>query len=201
MAALYALLASGAPRRFLTAYILAGLAFTVAFGLLVVWAFDGISVGAGTSETKGVVELAAGATALAFAFLVHVGRLGGRAGAEAPKAPDRWARLLEERITPRRAALAGPATHLPGLFYFIALNVIAAHGPSRLEGLAEVLVYNLIWFALPIGALAVCIVRPASARAIVGAVQRWTKEHSRLIITMVAAVVGAALVVRGLLTI
>lgn len=200
MAALYALLASGAPRRLLTAYILAGMAFTVAFGLLVVWAFDGISVGAGTSETKGVVELVAGAAALVLALLVHVGRLGGRVGAEAPKAPDRWARVLEERITLRTAALAGPATHIPGLFYLIALNVIAAHGPTRLEGLAEVLVYNLIWFALPIGALAVCIVRPASARAIVGAVQRWTKEHSRGIITVVAAVVGAALVVRGLLT-
>ena len=102
------------------------------------------------------------------------------------------------RPSPRTSP--GAATHLPGLFYLIALNVIAAHGPGRVEGLAEVLVYNLIWFALPIGALAVCIVRPASARTIVGAVERWTKEHSRLIITVVAAVVGAALVVRGVLT-
>lgn len=200
VAALYALLASGAPRRLITAYILAGLAFTIAFGLLVVWAFDGVSIGAGTSETKGIVELLAGAAALTLAFLVHAGRIGGRAGAEAPQAPDRWARLLEERITLRTAALAGPATHIPGLFYLIALNVIAAHGPGRLEGLVEVLVYNLVWFALPIGALAVCIVRPEAARAAVGGVQAWTKDHSRMIITVVAAGVGAALVLRGLLT-
>lgn len=201
VAALYALLAADAPRRLITAYILAGLAFTVTFGLLVVWAFDGVSLGGGTDTRTGVIYVAAGVVGLALAALVHSGRISWHAGAEAPEASGRWARLLEGRLTVRTAALAGPVTHIPGLFYLIALNVVAADAPRRVAGLLEVAIYNLVWFALPIGALAICIVRPDTAREIVGGVQQWSKEHTRTIITVAAAAVGAALVLRGLLTI
>ena len=200
LAAVYALLAAPAPRRLLTAYVIAGLAFTIAFGLLVIWAVGGITAGAGTSTTKGIVELVAGLLAIVFAVLVHTGRVTWRQGAEAPDTPRRWERLLEGRLTLRTALIAGPATHIPGLFYLIALNVIAAHGSKALEGAFEVLIYNVIWFALPLGALVVCIVRPGTARGIVGAVADWSKDHSRQIVVAVAAGVGAVLVVRGLLT-
>lgn len=201
IAALCALLAAPGPRRLLTAYVLAGLAFTVAFGLLVIWAFQGIAVGAGTSTTNGTVDVVAGAVAILFAVLVRAGRIAWHPGSEAPDAPRRWERLLEGRLTLRTAAVAGPVTHIPGVFYLIALNVIAAHGPEPLAGALEVLVYNVVWFALPLRALAVCIVRPAAARGIVGEVERWSKDHSRLLVTVVAAGVGAVLVVRGLLTV
>ncbi len=198
VAALYALLAAPAPRRLITAYIIAGLAFTIAFGLLVIWAIGGIDVGAGTSRTKGIVDLLAGGALLTLAVLVQTGRVGWRVGAEAPETPRRWSRLIEGRLTLRTALLAGPATHIPGLFYLVALNVISAHDPRRLAGVVEIVIYNLIWFALPIAALAVCIVRPASARELVGAIQRWSKDHSRLLIAVVCGGVGLALTIRGI---
>jgi hypothetical protein len=133
-------------------------------------------------------------------MLVHTRRVGWRFGAEAPETPPRWSQLLEGRLTLRTAILAGPATHIPGLFYLIALNVIAAHDPNRLPGLIEILIYNLIWFTLPIAALAVCIVRPEAARTLVGDIQQWSKDHSRLMIVVVTAGVGATLVMRGILT-
>jgi hypothetical protein len=90
---------------------------------------------------------------------------------------------------------------VPGLFYLAALNIIAAHDVTAAAEVLEVLVYTAIWFALPIGALAVSIVRPDSARDAVAAVNTWARDHFRGIVIAVSLVVGAVLVVRGVLTI
>jgi hypothetical protein len=83
--------------------------------------------------------------------------------------------------------------------------LLASDVPRRLmgayvgAGLAELVVYNLIWFAIPIAALAVCFVRPAAARDAVQAIQDWTRRHARTIVVVVAFVVGGVLVLRGVL--
>ena len=53
LAAVYAILSHSAPRRLMTAYVIAGLAFTVAFGVIVVGAFHGIHISAGTEPAFG----------------------------------------------------------------------------------------------------------------------------------------------------
>ncbi len=58
----------------------------------------------------------------------------------------------------------------------------------------------MIWFVIPIGALVVCIIEPAAALEAVGAIEAWTKRHSRPIILVVTFGVGAGLLIRGLLT-
>jgi len=201
LAAVYALLATAAPRRLMTVYIATGLLFTVLFGVLVVLAFHGIDTGAGTNQARGVAEIVSGALVLVFAVAVLTGRIGGRHPADAPKPVGRWGRLLEHKLTLRTAALLGPVTHIPGLFYLVALNVVVAHQPTAVEGLLEILLYNAIWFLVPIGALVVCIVEPASARKVVGLIQEWTKAHARVIVLVVSFGAGAALLLRGLLTI
>ena len=199
LAAVYAVLSTGAPRRLLTVYIAAGLAFTVTFGLLVVLAFHGISFSSGSSRARGIAEIAGGAAMLAFAAGVSSGRIGERHPDDAPGPSQRLSRLLDRRLTLRTAAIAGPATHIPGLFYLVALNVIVAHDPSAASGLLEVLLFNAIWFAVPLCALVVCVVEPAMARTIVGAIQEWTTDHARTIVIVAACSVGAALIVHGLL--
>ena len=62
------------------------------------------------------------------------------------------------------------------------------------------MLYNAIWFAVPLCALVVCVVEPATARTAVGAIQTWTSDHARTIVVVVAAGAGAALIVHGLLT-
>lgn len=200
LAAVYALLATDAPRRLMTVYIASGLAFTVSFGLLVVLAFHGINTSSGNDETKGIAEILSGVVVLAFATAVLSGRIGGRHPDDTTGLRGRWSRLLDHRLTLRTAALAGPVTHIPGLFYLVALNVVVAHNPSVVDGLLEILLYNGIWFLVPIGALVVCIARPETAREAVGAIQEWTSAHARAIVLVVSFGVGAALVVRGLLT-
>jgi hypothetical protein len=201
LAAVYALVSAQEPRRLMISYVVTGLVFTVGFGMLVIWAFHGLQLNSGTNRTKGIADIAGGIIVLAFALSVATGRVGGPRPADAPKAPGRWDKLKEHRLTPRVAALAGPATHIPGIFYLIALNVIVADNPKVGEGLVAVLIYNVIWFAVPIIALVLCIVDPDTARAMVGAIDAWTKRHARTIVAVVSCGVGAGLVVRGALTV
>jgi len=200
LAAVYVLLSSTSPRRLMIVYITTGLAFTIGFGLLVIWAFNGVDINSGSDKTKGIVELAGGILVLAFALVVRTGHLGGPHPDDAPDAPARWKTLLERRLSARTAALAGPVTHIPGLFYLIALNVIAAHQPRIPDGLVEVLIYNVVWFALPIGALAICVIDPPAARRAVDGLRLWTLSHAHALLLAVSLVAGAGLVIRGVLT-
>ena len=160
LAAVYALVGGEAPRRLMLVYIGAGLVFTIGFGLLVIWAFSGVGVHSGTDRTKGVAEIVGGSVVLVFAVSCSPGASAGRTPMTRPTPPRHWESRLGAGSPHRRAAIAGPATHIPGLFYLVALNMIVAHHPNVLDGLAEVLVYNLVWFALPFGALAICVVDP-----------------------------------------
>ncbi len=198
LAAVYALLATDAPRRLMAVYVAAGLVFTVAVGVIVIGAFDGIDIGAGSGHTKAVAQLAGGVLVLVFAVGVLTGRVGGRQAEDAPKPGGRFERLREHRVTWRTAALAGPATHIPGIFYVVALNLIVSSHARTFGGLLEVLIYNVIWFAIPIAALAVCVVRPETARDAIEAIQSWTRRHAREIVLVVSFGIGAVLTVRGL---
>ena len=198
LAAVYALVSHEGRRRFMWAYVVAGLAFTVAFGAVIVGATHGIHVDSGTSKTKGIADIAGGIVALVFGVGLLTGRVGGDAG-DAPRAGGRLRSALDRRLTTHTAALAGPATHIPGLFYLIALNVIVAHQAALAEKSIALATYNAVWFALPIAALVVCIVRPASAQALVGWVAQWARDHHRGILLAASFGAGAALVIRGLL--
>lgn len=201
LAAVYTLLSGASPRRLMTAYVIAGLLFTILFGALVVWAFHGVHVSSGTNRAKGIADIAGGVIVLGFAGLMLTGRVSGPRATDAPRAPSRWERVLDRHRTLRTAAVAGPATHIPGIFYLVALNVIVAQDLSVSAGLIQILVYNVIWFALAITALAICIVRPSAARTAVEAVTGWTRQHTRTVLLVVSLVVGAALLIHGLLTV
>lgn len=201
LAAVYALLSADAPRRLMAVYVAAGLAFTVAFGLLAISVFSGIEMSAGTDRTRGIAEIVGGVLVLTFAYSVLTGRVGEVRSDDAPEPKRRWNKLHPQRLTVRIAALAGPATHIPGIFYLIALNIIIAYDARAPRRLLEVLTYNAIWFAIPLCALAVCIVAPQQAREAVAVLERWTRAHLRMILLVVSSGLGAALVVKGALTI
>lgn len=197
LAAVYALLEHKSRRALMVAYVVGGLVFTIGFGLVVVYAFHGIHIHAGTGRTKAIAEIIGGAAAVAFGVALLTGRVQGPHAREAPESGGRLQAMLDEHVTTRIAVLAGPATHIPGLFYLIALNVIAAHDPRVARGTLAVATYNAVWYALPIIALVACIMKPDAARDAIGSVDRWAREHSRSILLCVSFIVGAALVVRG----
>ena len=195
VAAVYALLSQDAPRRLMSVYVAAGLAFTLAFGAVVLAATQGIHIQSGTD--KAIADLVGGVLALVFGFGVLTGLIQGRHSGDAPG--GRVQTALGRRLTIRTAALAGPVTHIPGLFYVIALNVIIAHNAALAGQAVALVVYNAIWFALPILALLTCITDPDAARHLVSAVKRWTHDHAREILLVASFSVGTALVTRGAL--
>ena len=201
LAAVYALVSAREPRRLMLAYTVAGLVFTLGFGVLIVWAFHGISINQGTDETKGIAEIAAGIIAIVFATLVMTGRITGPQADDAPNVPSKWTAMFDRRLTMKTAAIAGPLTHIPGLFYLIALNVIVSSKPTIAGGLFAILLYNAAWFALPIAALVICFFRPESARELVEAIETWAKAHVREILIAVSYIAGGALLARGALTV
>ena len=197
LAAVYALVTQGSV-RFLWAYVVAGLAFAVAFGVLVVGVFHGIHVQAGTSGTRAVANIIGGVVILVFAVAFASGRVKRRRPVDRIEGRTDWGSRFSQRLTMRTAAIAGPLTHIPGIFYLVALNVIVAANPFLFGGLIAVLIYDVIWFAVPILALGLSIVRPAAASQMIVAVQTWTKEHGRLIVLVASFVAGTAMVIRGL---
>ncbi len=194
-AAVYALLSTPRPRRLLVAYIAAGFAWSFAIGILVVVALGGVKVEAGSSTTNSVVSLGLGAAAAGFAAGIATGRI---------ETPSRGPSTGQSRVsralrdpTLAVAAGAGIATHLPGLLYLLGLNAISESGPGLAVGTVNVLIFDAIWFAIPIAALAVALRRPAAARVALDRGSAWARRYERQLATMVFAVVGVAFALKG----
>jgi hypothetical protein len=198
IAALYALLSASHPRRVLVAYLVAGFTFSVAVGVLVVAIFQGARLDYRGTDVYAAIELLGGVAALGFAVGVGSGRRqlpardnGDREGSEIIQ------KLRNPTVT--TAAVAGVATHLPGLFYLVALNAIVAQGRSLTAGVVEVLLFNTIWFGAAIAVVVLFLLRPGAARRALARVNDWARLHSRSITVLVFAVAGSYLTVRGFL--
>jgi hypothetical protein len=200
LAAMTAIMSLESRRRLMFAYVIGGLAFSLAFGVLIVGAFHGVHLHSGTDRTRAIADISSGLVLLIFGGAILTGRFP-RQQHDAPAVRGSWtARLgLGRRLTVSVAALTGLLTHIPGLFYLLALNIIVAHNPRAAGAVLAVVVYDVVWFALPIVALAMCIVRPDAARGAVEAVQAWTSQHARTILLFTSFLVGTALIIRGAL--
>ena len=200
LAAVYAILPRTSARRLLLAFVVVGLTWTIAFGLLVIGAFHGIHLSSGNDQTRAIADIAGGVVLLVFGLLALTGHSPVRVRREAPGPGEGWQARFERRLTPTTAAVAGALTHIPGVFYLVALNVIVAHNVRAPAAIGALVTYNAIWFTIPLLALATCIVRPMAAQDLVSAVQQWARARSRAILLATAFLAGAALVVRGALT-
>lgn len=194
VAALYALLSASHPRRVLMAYIVAGFTFSVAIGVLVVAAFGGAEINYGGTVAE-LIELLAGVAALGFAAGVATGRAEPPSRRDATGAEPAMAVKLR-RPSVRTAAVAGVATHLPGLFYLVALNEIVAHSGVA-DGIVAVLVFNAIWFGAAIASVVYFMIRPGAAHRGLLRASAWARAHSRGTTIALFTVVGAYLSVSG----
>ena len=196
LAAVYALLSSPSPRVPLAAFVAAGLTFSVAIGILVVTVLHGVDLPGGPSERTAVVDILAGTARLGFAVGVGSGRMR-RPGERRTPGGERRNVTMLRRPSPRVAAVAGVATHVPGLFYLVALNAIASGQPRTGQAIVEVLAYNAIWFSVPIAAF-VLLGRPGSETlARVTRVNDWARRHEQALLVAIFATVGAYLAVKG----
>ena len=146
LAAVLVLLRAPEPRRPLLFFTAAGLAASWVVGLLVVGVFHGADVAVGGGTLTAVLDIAFGAAALGFAAGLQRGWV--QPPARRTDAAPRFARLRDP--SPRVAAAAGVATHLPGLIYLVALNAIASEQPRVIGAGLQVALYDVLWFMIPI---------------------------------------------------
>ncbi|MCD2189293.1 GAP family protein [Actinomycetospora soli] len=183
------------PARLVTAYLVGGLAVSLPVGIGAVLVFGATANTSESGAGRDVVDVLLGVAALVYAVGYATGRFG-----RAPDAgPGRFGALTERLRTPTVpvAAAAGVATNLPGLYYLAALVAILETEPGPTEAVLQVLVYNLLRFALPAAALAIVLLRPTQAQRITEAVRAFGVRHRRTLVIAALTVVGVYLVVRG----
>jgi hypothetical protein len=196
LAALYALLRTPRPRPPLIAFIVAGLAWTTLIGLLIIAVFHGVTPARHQSGVRDVVELVAGSALLGFALGIRSGRV--QSGHRSrPLGEDSAIVRSLRRPSLRVAATAGVLTHLPGLVFLVALTAIADGSPAPEQVALEVLVYNGIWFSLPIAAVLYAGRRPDEARDLMGRAEAWGGRHRRTLVMAASAALGAYLMAKG----
>jgi hypothetical protein len=197
VAAVFAMLSTRRPRRLLLAYLFAGLTFSLAIGILVVALLRGLTETTSSTTTRPVLDIALGVLSIGYAVATLVGWLPRRKTEAAPDSTA-WVRRRLQNLSPSGAGLAGVLTHLPGLVYLAALNAIAASTTAIVVGLAQVVIYNAIWFSLPIAALALSVYRPAVSRSALEELSSWARQNRKLLVLLFFGGLGAYLIVNGI---
>ena len=202
LAIVYAVLLTESPRRLLSAYLLAGAAISVVVGVLVVTAFGASTRSSEHTAGRLIVDLVLGVVAIVWAAARATGRL-----PRPRRRPDRErSSVLPDALatrlrspTPTAMAGAGLVTNLPGLYYIAALVAVLQTHPSAVGGIAQVLVYNLLRFAVPAAVLVLVIVRPDRTLELVRAVHAWGRRHATVLLVLVVGGVGIYLTGKALL--
>jgi Sap, sulfolipid-1-addressing protein len=194
LGAVYALLSAPAPRRLLTVYIVVGFAWSWLIGIFVVRVLHGVNIAAGTGQA--VIEVVLGVAALGFAAGLATGRTAPKAHPERADERSRFADALRDPSLPA-AAGAGVLTHLPGVFYLLGLNEIAATEPDLARAIADVLVFNAIWFLPAAASLLLSGWRQDSTREALGRLNRWMRSHQSALITILFSLAGAYFTLKG----
>lgn len=197
LAAAYLLLSLPRARALLLAFIVAGCVFSIVVGVLVVVGLGGINPPGRDSRFAALVDVIAGVASIAFALGVRSGSVHRRARHERSGRERAWATRIRRRPTLKAAATLGVATHIPGLFYIVAMNAIAATRPSQREAVVGVLAYTAIWFCLPIAALTAVDRRGEDIRKVIQRANEWASRHEQTLVAAVFATVGVLLLVKG----
>jgi hypothetical protein len=195
VAAVYAFLAARSPTPLLLAYLLAGLALSLSVGVAAV-AIVHVNPPPPTVATTGrdVADIVLGVLALGAAAYYGLRTPPDVPAVRRPaRAPSALRRKLSQP-TVSSAALAGVATHLPGVFYLGALAAIVAGGPSLLGGLLQVGLYNLLWYAIPLAALVSWVWRPETTGDTAARLTARVQAHRKSLIVGVSVLVGLYLI-------
>ncbi|MDN5933148.1 MAG: GAP family protein [Pseudonocardia sp.] len=191
LVAVWAMLVGTRPLRPLSAYLLAGLAFSLTTGIAVVVLLGDTLSPRSPGPARGLVAIALGVASLLAAVAAGAGWL--RRSRPSVGEPARGPR----RLSTAGAAVAGVLTHLPGVFYLAALSAIVTTSGSAGEEV-QVVVYNLVWFAPAIAALALCLLGAApSAARLDGIVARGRRFETQILVVGFGAL-GVWLVAKGI---
>jgi hypothetical protein len=221
VAALVVILARRQPVRHLVAYLIGGFGVSLIVGAVVLFVLDGVGVGGG-SGIPPAIEIAVGVLALVVAALVgsgiadtlrsrrhagHVTAHGPVTTTEVPQGIEQLAAFQKlpgpiQKVLRSESAwvgwIAGVAIGMPTAYYLAAIAAIVGSGAGVATSILALVVFNLIAFALTEVFLVSFLRAPEATRERVRRLYMWTQDHHRLVVAVLAALVGAYLLIVGI---
>jgi hypothetical protein len=207
LAGVILILAQPRPLRMLMGFLVGGLTISMIAGIAIVRAIESSgAVDRSNHTTKPVVSIVLGSLSLLVAWGIATGAINRglhkqrRAKPEpaAPRKPSMADRALS-RGSITMAFVAGLVLNLPGVWYLDALTEIAKAMPSTVSALLQLLVFNVIMFALVEVPIVAYAVNPQGAAALVERASKWGHDHSRKVAIGLATAVGVWLIVKGVI--
>jgi predicted metal-binding membrane protein len=187
------------PIRILVFFVAGALLTTISIGLAIVFTLDGTTVASGSNRSiSAAIYLIIG-----FLSLLAAGALWRIGGRPRKQKPPKTGPSLAERSVERGAPVAFAAgvvlNIIPGTFPFVALYDIAKMDVSNGAKVAAVVVFYVIMLAFAEVPIVAYLVAPQRTIAATNAFNDWLSRNGRRVAAVVLAVVGAYLVVRGLI--
>lgn len=190
------------PKRLLLGYLLGALTTGITVGIVIVnWLNDSNVVSTTKHTVSPSIDITIGCLFLLVAIVVGTGRIGkpSRKPADAPKKTPRWQRTMSKGSV-RATFVVGLLLSFPGASYLAALTEMSKQNLSQIEIVLTVVASNLVMLILLELPLIGYVFAPEWTPAAVERMKAWIGRNARRIIVIGATVVGAALIVRGVLT-
>lgn len=207
LAGVILILAQPRPLRMLFGFLAGGYIISMIAGIAIIRALESSgAVSTSHHSTRPIVSIVAGALSLGVAWGIWSGAINRglskrrrrRPAPEVQKKPSMASRALS-RGSIAMAFVAGTILNLPGVWYLDALTEIAKAMPSTVSALVQLLVFNVIMFALVEIPIVAYVVNPQGAAGLVERASKWGHEHSREVAIAVATIVGVWLIAKGII--
>jgi hypothetical protein len=199
------------PRLMFSGFLLGCMTMCVSIGLLDVFVLRSDAIKTQGQASAGL-DLALGVPLVILGALTATGRLHRRRQAPAPapggqppaadgKPTKRggWEQRLVSKPRFGIAVLLGAVAGTPGADYVIALHQLVTGKSSTAAQAVAVVVFALIEFSLVIIPFVFLLVRPAATETQLLHAQHWLRSHARQVLATVALLVGAFMVISGLI--
>jgi hypothetical protein len=199
------------PKRLLLGYLLGAMMTSLTLGMVIVFALGGSSgaTSTGQSTISPAMDLAFGGLLFVVAYIVRPGRIRSESGRlaerrrrraekKSEKGPPRWQRALSNG-TARTTFVIGALLTLPGASYLIGLSHIADKDASTTATVGMIIGFNLIMLLLLELPLLAFTFAPDWTPDAVNRFKAWFNSNARLLGFRMALVVGALLIVKGVI--
>jgi len=191
------------PIRLMASYLAGALLTSVTLGLVIVFSFESSSTVNTTQHTLSpAATIALGGLVLVVAFVLGTGRherLAARRRVRSrDKGPPRWRQALGKGSA-RVAFVVGAVLTLPGAIYLAGLYRIDHLNYSTPATVGLVVGFNLVMLLLLEVPLLVFAVAPGRTVTAMDQAKAWMGLHGRQLLVTILGIVGALLVIKGVI--
>jgi hypothetical protein len=194
------------PVRLMVGYLLGALLTSITLGIVIVYELQHSSVVSTTKHTLSpAVEIALGVIFLLVALMLWTGRdrriterRRERKARKPDKGPPRWQRELGKGSA-RVTFVVGALLSLPGASYIAGLTRLSKLHYSTARTVLTIVLFNIIMLALLEVPLLCFVVAPDWTPRAIERVKAYGRRHGRRFATRFLAVIGALLLIKGLI--